>query len=200
VIVVFGALMGISVLVGSLLATTPWLAVAGILVLAVAAAAVAIRRPRALVLLFLALPLVGVGLSYPGLATAAPLAGLFLLGATYGYAASIFWPSTPKPAGTDGPPPPGRSFLGYGLRVGLAGALCTAIGFTPALRARRMADRRGIARDAPRGQDARAAGAGPGGLGVCGCGGDDRVRCSFHALRVTPTVERPGSVEAAMKP
>jgi hypothetical protein len=32
VIVVFGAFMGISVLVGSLLATTPWLAVAGILV------------------------------------------------------------------------------------------------------------------------------------------------------------------------
>ena len=129
VIVVVGALMGISVLVGSLLATTPCLAVAGILVLAVAAAAVAIRRPRALVLLFLALPLVGVGLRLSGLATAAPLAGLFLLGAIYGYAAAIFWPSTPKPAGTDGPPPwtvvarlrPTRGF---------AGALCAAIGFT----------------------------------------------------------------------
>lgn len=189
VIVVVGALMGISVLVGSLLATTPCLAVAGILVLAVAAAAVAIRRARALVLLFLALPLVGVGLSYPGLATAAPLAGLFLLGAIYGYAAAIFWPSTPKPAGTDGPPPLDGRCSATAYAWVRRGAL-RRHRIHPALRARRMADHGGIARDEPRGQDARAAGAGPGGLGVCGRGGDDRVPRP-------PPVARPPTVAVA---
>ncbi len=128
-IVAIGALMAVSVLVGGLLATTPWLAILAIVALAVTAAVVATHHPRSVVLLYLALPLVGVGFSYPGLATAAPLAALFLAGATYGYAVSLPWPTKSKRATANGSPIPRRAMIAYGLRVGLAGALCAAIGF-----------------------------------------------------------------------
>ena len=130
VVLVLGALMAVSVLVGSVLATTPWLAVPGLVVLSVGAAALAARHPPAMVLLVLGLPLVAVGFSYPGVYSAAPLALLFMAGAAYAWAVSLPWPdrSDPGPSRTRAAPGSGPS-VGYGIRLGLAGAVCAAIGF-----------------------------------------------------------------------
>ena len=127
-IVLVGALMAVAVLLGSVLATTPWLAVVGIFALAVGVTALAARHRQAMILLLLGLPLVGVGLSYAGLAGSAPLALLFVAGSAYACAVAMCWPERPAPpaaAAADGVPPT----LGYGVRLGLAAALCSGIGF-----------------------------------------------------------------------
>ncbi len=127
-IVLLGALMGVAVLLGSVLATTPWLAVVGIFALAVGVTALAARHRQAMILLLLGLPLVGVGLSYPGLAAAVPLALLFVAGSAYACAVAMCWPerpAPPAPAAAEGVPPT----LGYGVRLGLAAAICARIGF-----------------------------------------------------------------------
>ena len=127
VVVFVGLLMAVSVMVGAALATTPWLAVAGIFLMAVGAAALAMRRPAAKVLMTLAVPLTAVGFSYEGLAAGAPLAVLFVAGSVYGWLVTLLpWPpsSARHGAASDALPT-----LGYGVRLGLAGALCAAIGF-----------------------------------------------------------------------
>jgi Fusaric acid resistance protein-like len=127
-IVLLGALMGVAVLLGSVLATTPWLAVVGIFALAVGVTALAARRRQAMILLLLGLPLVGVGLSYVGLAAAVPLALLFVAGSAYACAVAMCWPerpAPPAPTAAEGVPPT----LGYGVRLGLAAAICAGIGF-----------------------------------------------------------------------
>ena len=127
-IVLLGAVIGAAVLLGSVLATVPWLAVVGILVLSVGATALAARHRPAMILVLLGLPLVGVGFSYVGAGASAPLALLFLAGSVYACAVAMLWPERPAPsaagAAERAPPTPG-----YGVRLGLAAALCAGIGF-----------------------------------------------------------------------
>jgi uncharacterized membrane protein YccC len=68
----------------------------------------------------------GVGLSYSGLGKAAAAAGLMLLGSVFGCAISMLWPEHAPAAAPAAAPKP---TLGYGVRLGAAGATAAAIGF-----------------------------------------------------------------------
>jgi hypothetical protein len=131
VLVVLGALIGLALLLGSVMAAlSPWVAVLGLFVLCVATAALVARRPRLRVLLVLGLPLVAVGFSYPGLPRSWPLAVLLVTGAVYAWLVSLPWPER---AGREGATPeaaePEPVSIGWGVRLGLAGGVCAAVGF-----------------------------------------------------------------------
>jgi uncharacterized membrane protein YccC len=74
----------------------------------------------------LSLPMVGVGLSYPGLGKAAGVAGLMVLGSIFACLVSMFWPERPSPVA---PADWVKPTIGYGVRLGAAGATAAAIGF-----------------------------------------------------------------------
>jgi hypothetical protein len=115
-------------LVGSVLAHVPVLAVAGLFAAGIGAALLAERRPvLGTVALSLALPMIGVGLSYTEISTAAGLAAIMIGGAIYATVVSMAWPeSDPPPRPAHGPPVPTRA---YGALLGATGASAAAIGF-----------------------------------------------------------------------
>ena len=130
---VVGMLAGAAMLTGALLASAgAWVAVPALFLIAVGSAQLAARRPFGLYVLSLCVPLVGAGLSYQDIGTAAALALAFAIGAVYSWLVSLLWPETPG----SGPPPVAAhgpavdaAMLDYGIRLGLAGASCAAIGF-----------------------------------------------------------------------
>ena len=128
---VVGVLAGVSMLTGAVLASGGvWLAVVGVFVYALLGALLAARRPAGRYVLALSVPLVGAGFSYgDDVRTAAGLAVAFLLGATYCWLVSLPWPERPAPAAAEQPLAPVRVMADYGVRLGLAGATCTAVGF-----------------------------------------------------------------------
>ncbi|HEY0279351.1 MAG TPA: FUSC family protein [Solirubrobacterales bacterium] len=126
-VVVLGVLTGVPMLIGGLLAGVPVLAVAAIGALGVGAALLAARVPVGRVAMVLSLPMVGIGLSYSDVGKAAGLAGLMVAGSIFACAVSMLWPERQAPAAAkevEAPPT-----LGYGLRLGAAGASAAAIGF-----------------------------------------------------------------------
>ncbi len=122
---IVGATAGVSMVVGSVLAGEPWLAVVGIFVLAVVTAELARRRPIGRLAVTLALPLVGVGLSFAEMSDALGLAVIMFAGSAYAWAVSLIWPQRP----TSAPPAPAVPTRDYGIRLGLAGAIAAALGF-----------------------------------------------------------------------
>ena len=127
-LVVLGVLTGVPMFVGGLLAGVPVVAVAAVFCLGVGAAWLAMRSRAGQIAMTLSLPMVGVGLSYSDASEAAALAGLMVAGSVYAYAVSLLWPERPppvaRPAGAGG-----GATLGYGVRLGAAGASAAAIGF-----------------------------------------------------------------------
>ncbi len=126
-VVALGVLTGLPMFLGGALAQAPVLAVAAIAALAIAAVAFARRSPIGGIAMVLSLPMVGVGLSYDDLGEAAGLGALMVAGSTFACLISMLWPERPD-AGRSRPPaasPP----LGYGVRLGAAGASAAAIGF-----------------------------------------------------------------------
>jgi hypothetical protein len=131
-IALLGALMGGCILVGSLLAQVPVLAVPAIFALCVGAAAVASRGKAGQLALVLAVPLVGLGLSYEDPHETLGIALLMVVGSAYACVVSLLWPARPvsKPAPEPRTGPAGRrAMLGYGVLMGLAGSTAAAIGF-----------------------------------------------------------------------
>jgi len=129
VLVVFaGLLTGVPMVVGGLLAGVPLLAVAAIALLGVGSAWLAGRTRLGALVMTLALPMVGVGLSYADVGDAAAIAGLIVAGSVWACVVSMAWPERPAPARGARPAPPAPG-LGYGLRLGAAGATAAAIGF-----------------------------------------------------------------------
>jgi hypothetical protein len=125
-IIVLGTAIGFPMFIGGLLADVPVLAVVAIAGLGIGSALLAARVRFGQVAMTLSLPMVGVGLSYPDLGKAAGLAGLMVLGSIFACVASMFWPErTPAQAPAAAPTPT----LGYGVRLGAAGATAAAIGF-----------------------------------------------------------------------
>jgi len=128
-IALLGALMGASMLVGSLLAQVPVLAVPAIFALCVGAAAVASRGKVGQVALALGVPLIGIGLSYDDPRETVGIALLMAVGSAYACLVSLAWPARPAPE----PGEPGsvgrRAMLRYGVLLGFAGATAAAIGF-----------------------------------------------------------------------
>ena len=125
-IIVLGAAIGFPMFIGGLLAGVPVLAVAAIAGLGIGAALLAARARLGQVAMTLSLPMVGVGLSYPDLGKAAGLAGLMVLGSIFGCVVSMFWPER---APGQAPVAALKPTLGYGVRLGAAGATAAAIGF-----------------------------------------------------------------------
>jgi hypothetical protein len=130
---VVGMLAGGAMLAGALLAAAgPWVAVPALFLIAVGAAQLAGRHRFGLYVMTLCVPLVGAGLSYDDVGTAAALALAFVVGAGYGWLVSLLWPETSvpgPPAAADRGAAVNAAMLDYGIRLGLAGATCAAIGF-----------------------------------------------------------------------
>ena len=126
-ILALGVLTAVPMFVGGALSGVPILAVAAIALLAVASALLAARSRLGLLAMTLSLPMVGVGLSFTDLGDAATLAGLMVAGSLFAWLLSLPWPERAPPArpATE----PIRPTLGYGIRLGAAGATAAAIGF-----------------------------------------------------------------------
>jgi uncharacterized membrane protein YhaH (DUF805 family) len=121
-----GVLVGLSMFTGGLLSEVPILAVAAIAALGPASALLAARWSAGRLAMTLALPLVGIGLSYSELGEAAAVAVLMVAGTLYAMLISLLWPERPRAARG---PAPAAPTLGYGVRLGAAGATAAAIGF-----------------------------------------------------------------------
>jgi hypothetical protein len=124
-----GVFVGVPILIGSTLATVPWLAVVGIFFIAIGAVVIA-RRPGPLgsVVLNLGVPMVAVGFSYDHIADGVALALIMVAGSLYACLVSLLWPEFKIPT-TTAPPPWSPPPLAYGVHLGLAGATAAAIGF-----------------------------------------------------------------------
>ena len=125
-IVVLGTSIGVPMFIGGVLASVPVLAVLAIAGLGVGSALLAARFRLGQIAMTLSLPMVGVGLSYSGFGKAAGAAGLMVLGSIFACLVSMLWPEN---AATPGPRPAAKPTLGYGVRLGAAGATAAAIGF-----------------------------------------------------------------------
>jgi hypothetical protein len=125
VIVVIGAIAGLSMFVGGLLAHLPTAIAAVLLAGAVTGAAVlSAIRARGRLILTLCVPLVAAGLSYDDLATSAGTLLLLVTGSIYAWLASLAWPQRPASRGPDTVVLPARrAMLDYGIRLGIAAAL-----------------------------------------------------------------------------
>jgi hypothetical protein len=131
-VVPVGALAGASLLLGSLVGGTPWLAALVLLVVATAVAA-ATSRPGsriAPVALGLGVPMMGAGLSVEP-ADAAALALLLVAGSVYAWLVSLAWPERRRPVAParERPVPSRAAAVAYGLQIGVAGALCALLAF-----------------------------------------------------------------------
>ena len=128
-VVVLGACVGVPIFLGGLLANVPVLAVAAIGGLGIGSVLLAARFRLGTLAMNLALPMAGVGLSYPGVSKGAAAAGLIVLGSIYACALSMLGPERRPAARTRSRPQFGAPTLGYGARLGAAGATAAAIGF-----------------------------------------------------------------------
>lgn len=131
--VLVGTAAGASMLLGSVLTQIPVLAVAALFVLGVAAPLWARRSRLGGLVVALCLPLVGIGLSFDDIGTAAVLSLLMVAGSVYAWLVSLLWPEHPAPVVRPAAPAPLRLVLGYGVLLGIAGALAASIGYVLSL-------------------------------------------------------------------
>lgn len=129
VIPLVGVLSAAGVLLGSLLATVPAVAVVAVFASAVLAAVTAARGRVAQLVLILALPMVGIGLSFPWSAVSIGLAASMLVGSVYAWLVALAWPERDEPPPAAAPVPRGRAMLVYGILLGAAAAIAAAVGF-----------------------------------------------------------------------
>ena len=128
-VVAVGVLSGIPMFIGGALAGVPVIAVAAIALLGIAAALLAARSKIGLIAMTLSLPMVGIGLSFADAGEAAAASLLIVAGSLFAYLVSMLWPEH-APAARDAPGPKAvPPTLGYGVRLGAAGASAAAIGF-----------------------------------------------------------------------
>ncbi|WP_072807405.1 FUSC family protein [Rhodococcoides yunnanense] len=124
-VLLLGLMTGIPLVLGSVVAAVPWLAVATMFVLSFGAVVLARASPAGSVVLVLSLPMAAVGLSYSDLSTSLGLALVLLGGSVYAAVVSLIWPAgQAKPAPAGEPPA-----LDYGVRLGAAAAAAAGIGF-----------------------------------------------------------------------
>src|SRR4051812_25418276 len=127
-VVILGVATGLSMFCGGILAQAPVLAVAAIGLLGILTARLAARSGAGRIAMPLTLPLVGIGFSYTDVEVAAGAAALMVAGSLYAFVMLMIWPHTARAAA----PPrgsPAAPTLGYGVRLGAAGATAAAIGF-----------------------------------------------------------------------
>jgi hypothetical protein len=128
-VVALGALTGVPMFIGGVLHGVPVLAVAAVLVLGAGTALLAARSRLGQIAMTLSLPLVGVGLSFGDVGQAAGAAGLIVAGSLFACLVSMPWPERSPDRKHRVGPAPAPPTLGYGIRLGAAGATAAAIGF-----------------------------------------------------------------------
>lgn len=125
---VVGVLFALSISLGALLATHPWLAAPAIGLVAFAAAQAAASRPFGTLAMSLCLPIMGIGFSYD-VHGALGFSLLALAGTVYGYLVSLAFDEYPAP------PAPKRGLLGkdearrYGYVLALTAFTSAVVGF-----------------------------------------------------------------------
>ncbi len=126
-----GLIAAVSLLVGSVVAGIPILAVVTIFALCVGVAVLTADRSRrlAMPILMLGVPLVGVGLSLDSVVTGLAAVGLIVAGSAYAVVISLLWPGRAPIARAPRPDVTRATMLAYGIQIGLAGSIGAAIGF-----------------------------------------------------------------------
>src|SRR3954467_11937378 len=127
-VLVGGILFGASQMFGSILAQWTPVAVVGMFLLGLGAALLTTRSAMGWVVLTLCLPLAGIGLTYTGLAESAGVSFLFILGSAIAFIGAMCFPEHEAPSRPDPPLLGMRAARDYGVRLGLAAAVGTAIG------------------------------------------------------------------------
>lgn len=129
IIPVLGAVSGVCVIVGALLAPHPYLAVAAMFGLSLAFSILARRRRAGLIGLALALPLVGTALSITRLDVALLAAVLVVAGSVYAWGVAMLWPEHGVPIPVRTEHAAASELVLYGALLGGAAAAATAIGY-----------------------------------------------------------------------
>jgi hypothetical protein len=129
VIPLVGALSAMGLLLGSLLAISPVIAVVALFCLSVLICVNAARGRVAQLVLVLVLPMIGIGLSFPWSLGVVGLAASMIAGAAYAWIVSLLWPERDEPSPRAVPVPRGRAMLVYGVLLGAAAAVAAGIGF-----------------------------------------------------------------------
>jgi hypothetical protein len=130
-IVVVGVAIGAGLLAGSAVGQVPVIAVLALFVAGVTAALWAAHSGVGGLVMMLVVPMGAAGLGFDGVADAAGIVALLVVGSLVTWCVSLAWPNTPSLRSAD---PAERRLAGidpldYGLRLGLAGALCASISF-----------------------------------------------------------------------
>ena len=128
-VMVIGVLFAVSVLIGSILAQWAAVAVVGMFLMGLGAALLATRRLFGYAVLTICLPLAGTGLTYDGLDESAGVSALFLTGSAIAFVGALCFPEYDAPAPVSRPLLTIAAARDYGVRLGLAAAVGTAIGF-----------------------------------------------------------------------
>jgi len=130
VVLIVGVCIGLGLVTGAALGKSWLLAVGGIFLLCLGAAVLSAHTRVGLLLMTLPMPMAGAGLSFDGDVTAATeLAALIAAGAVCGWLLCLCWPESPTTARTTGTLPGQTTMVEYGVRLGLAGAVCAGLGF-----------------------------------------------------------------------
>lgn len=128
-ILIVGLCIGLGLTLGAVLGRHWPLAVGGIFVLALSSAVLSGERPAGRLIMALAVPMVGAGLSFDNVGSAVHLAVLMAIGSLTGWLLALCWPERTA-ARPPAPAPMSRAALvEYGVRLGLAGAICAGLGF-----------------------------------------------------------------------
>jgi hypothetical protein len=126
---VIGLLFAVSITLGALLATEPWIAVPGIALVALASARVAAGKPFGVLAMNLCLPILGIGFSFD-VRGAVGLSLLILAGTAYGYLVALAFKEYPAPARAATQPMSLEEARGYGVVLALTAFTSALAGFT----------------------------------------------------------------------
>ena len=127
-VMVIGVLFAVSVMIGSVLAQWAAVAVVGMFLMGLGAALLATRRAFGYAVLTICLPLAATGLTFDGLDESAGVSALFLTGSAIAFLGALCFPEYDVPAQAEPPLLSITAAKGYGVRLGLAAAVATAIG------------------------------------------------------------------------
>ena len=128
-IVIVGLAIAAGLVVGAGLNRLPVLAVITLFVVGLAAALWAARSGIGTVAMTLVVPMVAAGLGFEGVEDALGIAVILAVGSVFTGIVSLAWPDTPDLHAATDRRLRGVDPIDYGLRLGIAGALCASISF-----------------------------------------------------------------------
>lgn len=124
---VVGVAVGAAMLLGSLLAEWPIVALVVLFAACIGAALLSTTGPAGALVLALGVPMIGIGFSFDDTGSALTIALFIVSGSLWCLLVALPWPERedpPRPAA-----PPAGSMIGFGVRLGLAGTTAASIGF-----------------------------------------------------------------------